>query len=291
MKPALLFKPLNNQTIQCRLCNHFCRIKDGQVGFCRVRQNIAGRLYSLNYGKVAAEQIDPIEKKPFYHFLPGILTYSLACFGCNFRCLNCQNFAISQSEQLKEQIVNWPLTSPEEIVKSALKNHCPSIAYTYTEPTVYFEFALTTMKLAKKKGLKNIWVSNGYMSEDCLGVIVPYLDAINVDLKFFSEKNYQKNCGAKLKPILANLIWLKKHKIHLEVTTLVIPTLNDSNKEFIAIAKFIKEKLGPNTPWHVSAFYPTYKLKQLPPTPAETVLKAAAIGQKIGLKFVYPGNI
>ncbi len=292
MKEAILYQKKNNQEVECRLCRRFCQIAPGQKGFCQVRQNINGTLYSLNYGKIIAKQVDPIEKKPFYHFLPGTFSYSLAAAGCNFRCRHCQNAEISQINPEIEKI-NQSLTktSPEEIVNQALKNKCPSLAYTYTEPTIFAEFALETMKLAKRKNLKNLWVSNGYFSPECLELISPFLDAANIDLKFFQEESYQKICSAQLQPVLDSLIQLNRKKIHLELTTLIIPEINDSDWELKKIADFIAAELGSNTPWHISAFRPAYQMADHPPTPTNSLEKAEKIARAAGLKHCYLGNI
>ena len=292
MQEAKFYQKSENNWVSCQLCNHFCQIASNNLGICRARKNIGGRLFSLNYGKVIAEHIDPIEKKPLYHFMPDTLTYSIACAGCNFRCLNCQNSDISQlTPKLINTIDQLPEITPEDIIERALAAGCPSISYTYTEPTVFAEFALDCMMLAQHRGLANIWVSNGYMSPTCVDDIAPYLNAINVDLKSFNKETYQKICGANLEPILDNLIRLKNKKIHLEVTTLIMPGINDSAAELRAIAKFINDELGSATPWHVSAFYPTYKLAALPPTTAETILQAIEIGKNEGLEHVHGGNI
>ncbi|MEK7653494.1 MAG: AmmeMemoRadiSam system radical SAM enzyme [Patescibacteria group bacterium] len=289
---AKVFNGVKNNSVRCRLCHHFCVIAPDKFGICQVRKNIGGILYSTNYGKIIASHLDPIEKKPLYRFLPGTLTYSIACAGCNFKCLHCQNADISQiGDKLLKINDSLAESTPEEIIMAAEANGCPSVSYTYTEPTIFAEFALDCMKLAKDKGLKNIWVSNGYMSSECLSAIVPYLDAANIDLKFFKDESYLKICGARLQPVLDNLIWLKNHGVHLEVTTLIIPTINDGDEELKSIAEFIFKKLGADTAWHVSAFYPTYKLADLPPTPRETIYRAQAIGKKAGLKYVYVGNV
>lgn len=285
MKQAILYEKLDNK-VKCGVCNHRCVIGDGKKGICGVRKNEKGKLYSLVYGKAIAEHIDPIEKKPLYHFLPGTKTLSIATIGCNFKCLHCQNASISQAD-----FISGKDLLPEKVVEDALRYNCPSISYTYTEPTIFVEYALDTMKLAKAKGLKNIWVSNGYMTKETLNLISPYLDAINIDLKAFTEKFYQEVCGAKLKPVLENLERIKKRKIWLEVTTLIISTKNDSPKELKNIAEFIKKHLGAETPWHVSRFFPTYKLIDLPPTEVEKIYEAVEIGKKAGLKHVYGGNI
>ena len=289
MIEAILYKKLAGDKVQCRCCSHFCLIAPDNFGQCRVRQNQNGRLKSLNYGKVIAEHLDPIEKKPLAHYLPRTLTYSLACAGCNFSCLNCQNYDISQADgNLLKINNNLKETKPAEIIKRALQARCPSISYTYTEPTIFAEFALDCMRLAKEKNLKNIWVSNGFMSQDLLKLIIPYLDAINVDLKFFTEKNYQQICGGRLAPVLANLIRLKNHGVHLEITTLIIPALNDSETELKNIAEFICQKLGAETPWHISACQPAYRLTEFPATAKKSIQQAQKIGISGGLKYVYP---
>lgn len=293
MKEALLYEKLKDDKVKCKLCNHQCLINNKKRGICGVRENKDGKLYSLVYGKAIAENIDPIEKKPFYHFLPGTQSLSIATVGCNFRCLHCQNADISQISKAKPEDVEilGKDLSPDEVVKYALDNNCPSISYTYTEPTIFLEYALDCMKLAHKKGLKNTWVSNGYMTKKALDLIVPYLDAINIDLKAFTEDFYQEVCGAELEPVLDNLINIKKNKIHLEVTTLIIPKRNDSEKELKQIAEFIKKELGNDVPWHVSRFFPYYRMKDVLPTPIEKVEQAVEIGKKAGLKHVYAGNV
>ena len=293
MKEAYLYEKLKNRNVRCLNCSHYCHLTPDQKGICGVRQNIDGKLYSLNYGQVVALNIDPIEKKPLFHFLPGSLSLSLAAVGCNFKCLACQNWEISQAEELTAK-VNWGEDiAPEEIVKIALKNNIPSISYTYTEPTVFLEYALDTMKLAKEKGLKNIWVSNGYMSPEALELISPYLDATNIDLKGFNLAFYRKNCSATLEPVLNNLIAIKKKKIWLEITTLVIPGLNDDEESLKGIAQFIAQKLGRNTPWHISQFSGTisWKLQYIEDTPVETLEKAYQLGRQAGLHYVYIGNV
>jgi len=290
MKKSILFKKLPNKSVQCLTCNHFCTPSEGKRTKCGVRENINGNLYVLNNDKIITANVDPIEKKPFFHFLPGSFSFSIATVGCNFRCLFCQNWEISQAPKPQNPIVGQK-TTPQKIVQAALENNCRSIAYTYTEPTIFLELALPTMKLAKKNGLFNVWVSNGYMSSYTLDLITPYLDAINVDLKSFSEEFYQKICGAHLEPVLKNLKEIFKRKIHLEITTLIIPGLNDSVKEIKQIAEFIKNELSANVPWHISRFFPAYQLANVPPTPAQIIHKAYQIGKKIGLNFVYTGNI
>ncbi len=290
MKEAMLYKKLKNKVVNCHVCNHQCLISLNQRGLCGVRKNQNGKLYSLVYNKVVALNLDPIEKKPLFHFLPGTYSLSVAAMGCNFSCLHCQNYDISQGPKKNRQILGEE-TKPKEIVNSALKHQVPSISYTYTEPTVFLEYALETMKLAKKQGLKNIWVSNGYFSPQTIKIITPYLDAINVDLKFFDNELYQNICGAKLEPILNNLKLIKKSKIWLEITTLLIPGYTDKNKQLEKIVLFIRNELGKDVPWHISAFYSCYKMNDISPTPPELIQQAMEIGRKSGLKYVYAGNL
>jgi pyruvate formate lyase activating enzyme len=291
-KEAYLYKKLPGGKVQCRTCPHYCVLSPGERGICGVRENINGKLYALNYGKVIAINIDPIEKKPFFHFLPGSYSLSIATVGCNFHCLNCQNWDISQSFKGAKEIPGEYL-SPEEIVKIALENHLPSISYTYVEPTIFLEYALDIMKLAKKAGLKNCFVSNGFMSEESAKLIIPYLDANNIDIKGFSEEFYQKVTGGRLKPVLDTAKLMKKSGVWVEITTLAIPTLSDSEEMFRKIAKFIYEELGPETPWHISQFSGaiSWKLQDLPDTPVATLQKAWKIGKEVGLKYVYTGNV
>jgi len=293
MHEALLYEKQKDKKVRCNACNHRCIIAESRRGICGVRENRDGKLYSLVYGKIIAEHIDPIEKKPLYHFMPGSFSLSIATVGCNFRCLHCQNADISQisKERPEEVEILGENMTPKKIIQDTLDNKCPSISYTYTEPTIFVEFALDCMKLAKENDLRNVWVSNGYMTKECLDLIGPYLDATNIDLKAFTEEFYQNVCGARLKPVLENLIEIKKRRIWLEVTTLIIPGENDSEKELKQIAEFIKKELGDDTPWHVSRFFPYYKMKDVPPTPVEKVYQAAEIGKKAGLKYVYPGNV
>jgi pyruvate formate lyase activating enzyme len=289
MKEAILYQKQPRNIVNCLACNHFCSIGENKLGICGVRKNIKGALYSLNYGKIIAEHVDPIEKKPLFNFLPGSLAYSIATVGCNFKCLHCQNADISQVQPSTE--IPGADTYPAQIVDRAKENHCQSIAYTYTEPTIFVEFALETMKLARDNGLKNVWVSNGYFSEQTLNLIKPHLDAINIDLKFFSKENYLKICGAKLQPVIDNLKLLVKNKIHTEITTLIIPGFNDSLNELENIANFIKNELNADVPWHVSAFHPSYKLLDVPPTTKAAISLAHEIGKKAGLNYVYAGNV
>jgi len=291
MKEALLYKNLSEKRAQCRVCPHYCLLLPNQRGKCGVRENKDGKIYSLVYGKAASINIDPIEKKPFFHFLPGTESLSFGTVGCNLACLNCQNWQISQSPKIRKKIEGREIL-PEQIVEMAIRYRCPSISYTYTEPTVFSEFALDTMKIAKKKRLKNCWVSNGFISKETLELVTPYIDAINVDIKGASEEFYKEYCKARLAPIIDVLLFLKKKKVWIEITTLAIPGAI-TEKDFTKIAKFIKKELGPETPWHISRFFPeiSWKLRHLYSTPVELVQKGCDIGMAAGLKYVYGGNV
>ena len=289
MKEAYLFEKIENEKVRCLLCNHRCIIRDGQRGICNVRENRSGVLISLVYGKIIARHCDPIEKKPLFHFLPGSLSYSIATVGCNLKCLFCQNADISQMPIELGRIMGEDI-SPEEIVKDALATGAATISYTYTEPTVYFEFAKDTSAIAAAKGIKNVFVSNGYMTKECLTEIYPDLDAANVDLKAFSEEFYKKQCGAKLGPVLKTLETMKKMGVWLEVTTLLISGLNDSREELKDLSQFLAG-LDPDIPWHISRFHPTYKLTDIPSTPPDRIRLARDIGHEAGLKYVYTGNL
>ncbi|MFQ6039269.1 MAG: AmmeMemoRadiSam system radical SAM enzyme [Candidatus Poribacteria bacterium] len=289
MKEAMLYEKLTDNGVQCKLCNHRCKIPDSKRGACAVRENRSGTLYSLVYGKMIASHLDPIEKKPLYNFYPGTTSYSIATVGCNFRCQNCQNADISQMPRDLGRIICQDY-APKDVVSDAIRAKARTIAYTYTEPTIFFEYAYDIAKLATEKGIKNIFVTNGYMTAEALKTINPYLDAANVDLKSFSDEFYRKNCGARLDPVLESLKLMKQLGIWVEVTTLIIPTMNDSAEELRQIAEFILS-LGPETPWHISAFHPTYKLTRLPRTPVETLHKARKIGLDVGLRYVYCGNV
>ncbi len=295
-RESYLYKKLPGGVVQCQTCNHYCVLAPNEFGLCGARQNQAGVLMVLPYGQAIAAHVDPIEKKPLYHFLPGTQTFSFAAAGCNFKCANCQNWQISQATKNRSanKMPDFGFDlPPAKIISQAQAANCPSLSYTYTEPTIFLEYALETMKLAKDTNLKNIWVSNGFMSPETLKLILPYLDAINVDLKSFDENFYQKTCGARLKPVLENLKSFKKAGIWIEITTLIIPTLSDSEKMLAKIAKFIKEKIGPETPWHLSQFSNTasWRLQTLPPTSKETIERACQIGREAGLYYVYAGNV
>ena len=284
---------------QCKKCNHLCKIPEGGVGICGVRKNEEGKIRLIVDETPVAINVGPIEKKPIFNYLPGTKTFSLGTVGCNFRCSNCQNYDISQIFGLKGKIKEYEnqnlgeKITPEEAVGIAEKKGCKSISYTYNEPTIWVEHALKTMRKAQEKDLRNIWVSNGYMTEKTLEEILPYLDAINVDLKSFSEDFYEKNCGAKLSPILENLKKMKKEGVHLEITTLIIPTLSDDEKMLEELASFLKDEIGEETPWHISAFTGSisWKLQNIPDTNIEKLEEVYDIGKKVGLKYIYTGNI
>lgn len=290
MKQALFWEALEPDHVLCNLCRFHCRIAPGRRGLCGVRENRDGTLYTLVYGQSIAEHVDPIEKKPLFHFCPGSLSFSVATAGCNFHCLHCQNYQISQlSRSAGGDIPGHPLL-PEQIVQRAQTANCRSIAYTYTEPTIFFEYAYDTAVLAHEAGLKNVFVSNGYITTGALEKIAPYLDGANVDLKGFSEKFYHDVTGASLAGVLDCLRDYRRLGIWLEVTTLLIPGHNDDDDELRSLASFIANELGVDTPWHVTAFYPTYRMSGVPPTPSSTVRRARVIGQDVGLRYVYTGN-
>lgn len=288
MKEAMFFNKRDDAKVQCNLCRHRCVIGNGKKGICRVRENRDGTLYSLVYRKLVSENIDPIEKKPFFHFHPGSTALSIATVGCNFRCMNCQNHEISQLPGEFNQIMGKDV-SPEAIVDNALQYQCKSIAYTYTEPTIFFEYAYETAILATGKSIKNVFVTNGYTTREALETIKPYLHAANVDLKSFSEETYKKLCGARLEQVLDCIRSYKELGVWIEISTLIIPEINDSDSELRKIAGFIKD-VGPEIPWHVSGFYPRYRLMEKPPTPVDTLRRARAIGLEAGLRYVYEGN-
>jgi len=289
MKEALFFKQLEDGKVRCDLCAHRCVIEDGERGFCGVRENRSGTLYSLVYGRAIATHVDPIEKKPLFHYQPGTYSLSVATVGCNFRCRHCQNADLSIRPVENHHIAGQNFT-PEELVAAARRSDCTSISYTYTEPTVFFEYALETAQRASQQGLGNVFVTNGYMTEEALRAVAPVLDAANVDLKAFSEDHYQHVCEARLGPVLDTLRLMKELGIWIEVTTLLIPTVNDSEKELRQIAEFILD-LDPEIPWHISRFYPAFRMNDLPPTSAESVRRGREIGLETGLKYVYTGNL
>jgi pyruvate formate lyase activating enzyme len=286
---AILYEKIAADAAKCHLCHQGCRISLGKRGLCGVRENRGGVLYTLVYGAIIAENVDPIEKKPLFHVYPASRSFSIATAGCNFRCDFCQNYNISQLPRDGGKVVGREMT-PADVIERAIKSGSRTIAYTYTEPTIYFEFALDTARLAHERSLKNVFVTNGYMTSEAIETIAPYLDAANVDLKSFREDFYHDRCGAYLQPVLDSLKKLKELGIWVEVTTLLIPSLNDSVGELTEIAAFIAS-LGVETPWHISRFHPQYKMTDRPPTSAAALISASQIGREAGLKYVYIGNI
>jgi pyruvate formate lyase activating enzyme len=290
VKEASFYEKREGKKTACFLCRHHCVIPDGKRGLCCVRENREGTLYTLVYGIPCSWRADPVEKKPLFHFFPGSKAFSIATVGCNFRCLHCQNHDISQAAADEDRIEGFP-TTPEQAVAHALDAECRSISYTYTEPTMFFEYAFDIARLAHEAGLYNNFVTNGYIETKPLSAIRPYLDAANIDLKSFSAGFYKKVCGARLEGVLESIKHYKSLGIWIELTTLVIPNYNDSDEEFGKIASFIRDETGAETPWHVSAFYPTYKLRDSFRTPPETLVRAREIGLAAGLRYVYTGNI
>ncbi len=290
IKEAMLYEKLPDNKVRCGLCAHRCLIADGKRGICRVRENRGGILYTLVYGRTITQNIDPIEKKPFFHFYPGSTAYSVATPGCNFQCRWCQNWEISQMPRERD-FISGEQANPGQIAAAASQSGCRSIAYTYTEPTIFFEYAYDTARIARDAGLANLYVSNGYMTEEMLERFSPYLDAINVDLKAFKDETYRKYTGARLEPVLHSLKTIKRLGIWLEVTTLVIPGINDDPAELKDAVAFVAKELGKDTPWHISRFFPAYKMTDLPPTPMSKLEEALRIGKDAGLRYVYLGNV
>lgn len=284
-----MYEKLEKNLVRCNLCNHHCVIGNGKRGICGVRENRNGVLYSLNYGKIIAYHIDPIEKKPFFHFFPGSDAFSIGTEGCNFSCKHCQNWEISQLVKKRKEVYGENF-KPDEIVKTTKTWRCKSIAYTYTEPTIFFEFAYETAKIAKQQGIHNVFVSDGYMSEQTINLMNGVIDAINVDIKGFTEEFYRKICSASLEKVLKTVKLLKKTGMWIEITTLLIPTLNDSMEQIKGIIEFVRDEIGKETPLHFTLFYPSYKLTNIPPTPIETAKKAREMALESGLKYVYTGN-
>lgn len=296
---------MDKQSVRCTACKIRCVIKPDDAGVCGIRQNIDGQLYLLVYGLASAVHTDPIEKKPLYHFLPGSEVFSIGTVGCNFACSFCQNWDLSQiTRTLRERLrkgkrirdIQWEATKygyrlpPEDIVSHCLERQIPSLAYTYNEPIIFFEYLYDTAKLAAGQGIRNVMVSNGYESPEALDLLAPYLDAMNIDLKAFTEAFYKKQCKAKLAPVLDTIREVAQRDIWLEITTLLIPGLNDSEAEVRDIARFIAD-IDPLIPWHLSAFFPAYQLKDVPTTKKKTLLRACEIGREEGLKFIYVGNV
>lgn len=287
---ALLYEKLADNKVRCQLCAHHCLIADGKRGICRVRENKAGVLYSLTYGKLIAAHVDPIEKKPMFHFYPGSRSFSIASPGCNFDCQWCQNWEISQGDSAAAA-ARCPYTPPQDVVSAAKREGCLSISYTYTEPTVFFEFTQDVGILAREAGLKNVYVSNGYMSPQTIALLARWLDAANVDIKAFSDEVYRKHIGARLQPVLDACSLLKQAGVWLEITTLLIPGLNDDEAQIRGLTRYIARELGAETPWHVSRFFPQYKYQNTDATSVGSIEKAMEIGKAEGLRYVYAGNI
>lgn len=289
MREGVLYEKLENKKTACNLCRHRCVLKTGQRGICGVRENREGTLYSLVYDRVAARSVDPIEKKPFFHFFPGSLAYSVATMGCNFKCRHCQNCHLSRTPAETGEIHGQDVP-PEAIVKAALQQGCRSISYTYSEPTIYAELALDTARLAKEKGLYNTFVTNGYESPELIKRMTGLIDGANIDLKAFTEEFYKKISGAKLEGVLDSIRRMHGAGIWIEITTLLIPGLNDSPAEVETIAGFIAE-LDPHIPWHISRYHPAYQMLDRQTTPRERLSQARKIGLETGLKYVYTGNV
>ncbi len=298
MQKALLYEKKSKNAVKCRACSWYCDVAEGSTGVCGIRENIKGDLYLLTYGKPVATHIDPIEKKPLFHFLPGTEIFSLGTYGCNFACDFCQNWDMSQTpRELRNQretlykiidaCEDWP---PEKIVEHCMREKIPSIAYTYNEPAIFFEYAYDTARLAHKRGIKNIFVSNGFESREAIEKIAPYLNANNIDLKAWNAEFYKKICHAKIDPVKENIKRFYDAGVWIEITTLLIPGRNDSDEDMKHIAEFLVN-ISPDIPWHVTAFRPDYKMQNMPSTPAETLIRAYKIGKSSGLNYVYTGNI
>lgn len=290
MHVARFFEKLKDDKVQCHLCAHECTIDPGKRGICRVRENRSGTLYSLVYGRVIAGNVDPIEKKPLFHFLPATRSFSIATVGCNLQCKHCQNYDISQYPRRHDDEIVGEAMTPAQVVDQAVVTRSASIAYTYTEPTIFSEFCYDTALLAREKGIRNVFVSNGFMTESSATEMAAVIDGDNIDLKSFSDSFYRKVCKARLQPVLDTIVRMKALGVWVEVTTLLIPGLNDSDAELRDIAQFL-HATGPEIPWHVTAFYPTYKMLDRPRTPLETLRRARQIGLDVGLRHVYTGNI
>jgi len=291
-KESYLTKSLSGDAVQCQICEHFCAVKPGEAGKCGVHRNFEGALYLVVYGEPVALHVDPIEKKPLFHFLPRENALSVGTYGCNFRCPFCQNWQMSQTRDLENQRVRrGQQAPPEALVDACLRESIPIIAYTYNEPTVFFEYTYDTAKLAHEQGIKNVYVSNGFMSRAALDMLEPYLDGINVDLKAFTEEFYREQCQARLEPVKRNIAHMAcETDIWVEVTTLLIPGLNDSDEELRAMAEWMAE-VDADMPWHVTAFHPDYKRRDLPRTSQRALARAYEIGQEAGLRYVFVGNV
>ena len=288
VREAMLYRRSEDSYVECFLCAHRCRIAPGKRGICAVRENRDGTLCTLVYGLLVAANVDPIEKKPLYHVQPGTRSYSIATPGCNFKCVFCQNADISQL--IDPESIPGRTLSPETVVQEAVKQRCASVAYTYTEPTIFFEFAHDTARLAHERGLKNVFVTNGYQTPETIDKMAGLIDAANVDLKAFSDEFYRRECKARLQPVLEAIRLMHERNIFIEVTTLLIPGDNDSDAEVRQIAEFLAA-ISPDIPWHVSAFHPAFKKTDRPRTSPRTIYRALEIGRDAGLRFLYAGNV
>ena len=292
VREARYYQPQDDGYVRCMLCAQYCRIKPSGRGVCGVRENIDGKLYTAVYGLLAAVNTDPIEKKPLYHFYPGSSALSLATVGCNFRCTFCQNWNLSQVSKGRNRRIAGQHADPESIAEAAARQRCRSVSYTYSEPTIFYEWAYDTAKAVTERGMLNAFVTNGYIAPEPLRDIRPYLHGANVDLKAFDDKSYKKVMGAPgVQPVLDTLKLMKQLGIWVEVTTLVVPTRNDSDDVLCAIAGFIAGELGPETPWHISRFHPDYKDTNLPPTSMDALRRAYDIGRQAELRYIYVGNV
>jgi pyruvate formate lyase activating enzyme len=293
IRQALLGEPFDDPlapgSVRCLACAHRCALRPGRIGICGVRQNRGGWLYTLVYGQLVLSRPEPVEKKPFFHFLPASYAYSVATQGCNFHCAFCQNWQISQAH--REGVVpDSRNATPAEVVEEAVSAGVRSIAYTYVEPTVFIEFALDTMAQARACGLHNVFVTNGFMTPEVIALAAPLLDAANVDLKAANDSFYRRVCGARWEPVRESVLELRRLGVWLELTTLLIPGLNDDRRELTAMAEWIGSALGPETPWHLNRFRPPYRVAEHPSTPNRTLLEAAGIAREVGLRHVYVGN-
>jgi len=290
-KQAVLWESVEGEKVRCKLCEWRCLIADGKLGHCAVRKNIGGVLYSLNYYKVCAANVDPIEKKPLFHFQPGSKSFSISTPGCNFQCEFCQNWHISQ-QAVEEGTLEGEAVAPKQIVESAVRTGCKSISYTYTEPTIFMELCADCAAPAKERGLSNVFVSNGYQTREAIDFAKGWLDAINVDLKSFNEGYYRRLCKAHLQPVLDTISYIAKEtNIWQEITTLLVPGENDSEDELKRLAEWLVANVGADVPWHISRFYPQYKYLDSEPTPVESLERAYKIGKAAGLRYVYVGNM
>ncbi|MEM4245006.1 MAG: AmmeMemoRadiSam system radical SAM enzyme [Candidatus Nanoarchaeia archaeon] len=287
-KEAKHYKKLKNMMVQCQLCPWYCTLKNRERGKCGVRENREGKLISLVYARPCSVNVDPIEKKPLYHFIPGSKSFSIGTTGCNLFCQYCQNYSTSRA---KPEEIPTVKMEPESVVQNAINYGCKSVSYTYNEPTIFYEYVYDTARIARKKKIKNVMVTNGYINEKPLKELYKYIDGANVDLKGFTEEFYKKTCGVRLKPVLESLKLMRKTKTWIEITNLVIPGYNDDMKKIKEMCEWVKKSLGINTPLHFSRFYPCYEMYDVGITPIETLKEAYEIARKVGIKFVYLGNI